>query len=190
MPLVNGVCIPPICMKRQLIRPGAQLLQIIVRGGMLPQTKIVTNDPLYAPLLPQGLNQLAAMADVDCDGCVCAARVRFNPPVNTPASLVVQKNQDTDAAGVTTVYVYVVTAQWRILSLGMCFPPGALIKVGENFVPVEEAPKTPMDWPPPGGGGSGGKKGKKKGKAVTPPRKKATGKAKAKPKATKTRRRR
>jgi hypothetical protein len=140
-----------------------------------------------AGMLPQGLNQLRATADMKCDGCVCFG-TRFNPPVQTPGSIFIQQSQDTDLSGVTTTYVYFVTADFNVHSLGNCVPPGTLVKDRSGkFVPVDHA-----EWlvqrGGSGAGGSGSGDGGKKPKKRTPPRrvkKAAAKKTKAKKPAAK-----
>ncbi len=91
MPLINGICIPSVGYTRSLVPNSGKVWQMIIRSNNpVPQFTDVTNNPMGAGMLPQGLNQLRATADMKCDGCVCFG-TRFNPPVQTPGSIFIQQ---------------------------------------------------------------------------------------------------
>jgi len=186
VPLVDGICVPMPCYTRRLVQVGAVVFQRITRSdNPVRQVTDVTNQPVAAGMLQKGLNQLNAGADAKCDDCVCYG-VRFNPPLRTDASTLVDSSSDTDQQGVTTTYEYFVCTVWDWLSIGNCVPPGSEFHIGGKLVPVEKAP-----WPvvkpgrseSGGGEGSPGKKPKKKRPAVKRAVKKPVAKKKAAKKA-------
>jgi len=163
----NHACIPPVCFKRKLLAAGAIVnLYVTVGGAAKPVVNVTAQFP---KLLQQGLAELQKMANLDCDGCVCFRLKLPNPPLTTTTPpIMVETNSDTDAEGVVTVYEYRVEgAKYVLTSLGICCPPGTQIKVGEKWVPVEEASKTSHALSPGQAKGGVGKKttdDKKRGK--------------------------
>jgi len=148
MPLINGACIPAVCMKRAFPQ-NVKLWQTITVGGVVKQAaKDITNNPMYANLLADGRKMMVAQETLECDGCVCYQLVKFNPPLVVPFSIEVERSESTDAQDVVTEYLYELTGKWSVLTLGMCIPPGARVEVGGQMIPVEEAPQHPKEYAP------------------------------------------
>jgi len=162
MPLINGVCIPPICLSRALLVVGAKvMLHATVGGAPMPPRDVTATSQ---NLLQQGIAALQNAANLSCDGCTCFIIKRFNPGLNIAApDVTVLENSDTDPNGVVTARKYIVTGATYVLrSIGLCLAPGTKIKVGKNWVPVEEAGGIGGGSSSGGGKKSGGKKKKSK----------------------------
>jgi hypothetical protein len=154
MPLFNGVCLPPVCFTRKLLAANAKVILTVSVNGTAQPARDVTN--LMNNLLQQGLNDLTAAEDLKCDGCVCYTIVTLKPPLKVPAVGTVQEDKETAANGDVIVRKYEIQADYLLMSVGMCYPPGTQIKVNEKWVPVEKAPPSKTVYE--GGGKSGGKK--------------------------------
>jgi hypothetical protein len=137
MPLINGICVPPICLDRALIVGGAKLMLTQTVGGVAGAPRNVS--AVLPALLKKGINELTAAKDVDCDGCNCFKVKRWNPPLNMVIPpYAVETNTSTDPNGVVIVDTYeIVGATYLLKSVGICYPPGTKVQVGGQWVPVE-----------------------------------------------------
>jgi hypothetical protein len=137
MPLINGLCVPPICLNRKLIAAGATLEWTRIVG-------VKTHNPVDVTakcpdILKKGLQQLEDAARVKCDGCTCFVVMKYKPPLQmTIPRYEVERNTETEKDGTLTVNVYeVVGAVYSINSVGMCCPPGTQVQVGDKWEPIE-----------------------------------------------------
>ena len=137
MPLINGLCVPPICLNRKLIAAGATLEWTRTVGGKARNPVDVAAK--FPDLLKKGLKELEDAGRVKCDGCTCFVVKSYNPPLQmTIPSYEVEKNTETDSNGLVTVNVYeVVGAKYSINSVGMCCPPGTEVNVGGKWERIE-----------------------------------------------------
>jgi hypothetical protein len=152
------MCVPNICFKAQFNTVGATLTAITAAGALVTtKAKLDGLKLLYGAAYDDAIARFSTPAVVTCDGCRCVYTTR-NPPwiALPPYHLAV------DPMSNYTVQIFGITVR---LWWGICHPPGAKIKEGNKFIPVEEF----IDGLPPksSSGGSGGKKGgtkKKPGK--------------------------
>lgn len=140
MPLINGICVPPICLRRTLVQGAAKLMYTATVGGVAKAPIDVSAK--FPALLKKGLKELRDAEDIACDGCTCFKLKEWNPPLQiTIPPYTVETSTDTDLNGVVTVYTYEVTgAVYQIKSIGICCAPGTKVQVGGKWVPVEGKP--------------------------------------------------
>jgi hypothetical protein len=158
MPVIGGMCVPNICFKAEFNIAAAALAAIKQDG-----TPVVDPVKLQALMMFYGAAYDAALARFNtpvvqgCDGCRCV----YTTP-NPPWIALPPYHLGFDNVSNYTVQIAGITVR---LWWGMCHPPGAKIKVGKKFIPVEEfTDGLPPKSSAPGGGSSGkkGKGGKKK----------------------------
>jgi hypothetical protein len=161
MPIVAGLCIPNICFKVEFDTTAAALAAVTQTGKpVTTPAKLQALMLLFGAAYNAALAKFAAPVTLDCDGCTCAYTNR-NPPWTAlpPYHLGIEPNSN------YTVQIAGIRARvWW----GLCYPPGAKVKVGNALVPIEDFKD---GLAPKGSGGSGGKKGKKKPGKKTPKRK-------------------
>ncbi len=187
MPIIQGFCAPFVCITGSVPDPTIKVTHSVTVGGAKQPDVDVTNDPNYAQVVAKGRKMLHDQDSIQCDGCHCMKLLKYAPPPTAPVSVVVETSTDTAADGTVTVHTYTASGTWRMLSFGMCVPPGTKVKVGEKWVPVQDAPDMSKTYVPQSGGGSGSKSGGgggKKKKAAPPVVKK--GKATKRPVAKKS----
>jgi len=143
MPLINGVCIPPVCYRRTFLAKWASLQHTQIVGGVSSVTAVGGNEWPNPDMLKKGLAMLADQKDMSCDGCNCLTINRWKPPVQIKIpAFTVEENSEKDKNGVLTENKYqVVGAVYLLHSFGVCTPPGTQVKVGEKWVPVEDVGK-------------------------------------------------
>lgn len=137
MPLINGFCVPPVCLRRTLNQGKAKLIYTATVGGVAKPAIDVSAK--FPDMLKKGLNQLRDAATIDCDGCHCFKLKEWNPPLAMAIPpYAVETSTDTDLNGVVNVYTYEVTgAVYDVKSIGICYPPGTKVQVEGKWVPVE-----------------------------------------------------
>jgi hypothetical protein len=143
MPLINGSCVPPVCFRRTFVARWASLQHNQIVGGVSTITPIGENEWPNPEMLKKGLVMLGDQNNLDCDGCICFTLRRWAPPLQTKIPpFTVEENSETDKNGVLTVNKYeVVGGIYLLHSVGWCMAPGTEVKIGEKWMPVEEAVK-------------------------------------------------
>jgi hypothetical protein len=159
MPIIAGMCIPTICVKVEFDTTAAALSAITAAGKPVTSAaKLNALMLLFGAAYNAALAKFGAPVIQGCDGCTCVYTTP-NPPWTAlpPYFLGIEPNSN------YTVQISGIRARvWW----GVCHPPGAKIKVGTAFIPVEEF----KDGLPPKSSGSGGKKSKGKKKPKRKPR--------------------
>jgi hypothetical protein len=144
MPLINGVCVPPVCVKLSYDKTKMVLTYFdTAKGKAVPQPALWTAaDEMTA------LDGLFPTTAVECDGCTCWHP--FPPGPWTPMAGL-QANHPTVLNYKVVLQVTGVKVRAKT---GICLPPGTQVK-GANG-----------QWRPVGGEGGGEKSGGKKPKKM------------------------